>query len=186
MPHATSMQTTQVNVCGIVKLNPRISTWMHATPEQRTEYIAGNESLVDHLGGIVRKYGGLSESEIISECANSENPQYFSPSEFFRILDDLEESDMTLEELLSEKYCVQCKHVVKTYWELESCDKNPKGLLEEPKPHGNEIQGTPTCEDDYCNPKYTKLNEKEITKEYILQHSVFERCSICNQFMESQ
>ncbi len=88
----------------------------------------------------------------------------------------------------SQKFCPQCKKNVETYWELLFCDKNIEGLSENLGSHGNEIDGTTTCEDDYCNPSETQveLSDDPIERaEYINTHEVFERCSNCHQFWES-
>ena len=85
------------------------------------------------------------------------------------------------------KYCSDCEKQVETYWELWSCDKNPEGLSDGLKNHGNIIGDMSTCEDDYCKPTdgevelQTDPKEKE---EYIRTHEVNERCSECHQMME--
>lgn len=95
--------------------------------------------------------------------------------------------------VLTEKLCRQCDKKVETYWELLFCDKNPNGVTmgKECKDHGNEIDGTTTCEDDYCHPseevivKLSELTDENTEKiEYIRTHEVNERCGECHQFME--
>ena len=61
-------------------------------------------------------------------------------------------------------------------WELWCCDKNPKGVIPEP-PHGNEIDGTITCTDEYCNPRDEHLENP--TEEYIRTHEAHSRCTKC-------
>ena len=79
------------------------------------------------------------------------------------------------------KFCGDCNKQVETYWELAYCDKNPEGLLTEPMKHGNEIDGTITCEDDYCNPGRQVVENP--TEEYIKTHEVEERCKECDQYI---
>lgn len=69
-----------------------------------------------------------------------------------------------------------------TYYQLWFCDKNPKGLLNNPKPHGNEIDGVTTCEDDYCRP-----NTKIIgyPSDYFLNtHECVEKCTECGNIID--
>lgn len=91
----------------------------------------------------------------------------------------------TIQELHTDKYCADCEKIVETYWELWSCDKNPEGLTKPPMPHGNIIDDTITCDDEYCNPTDGEVDKSEITPEYVRTHEVHERCCECDQFMES-
>ncbi len=89
------------------------------------------------------------------------------------------------QKLTQRKMCNNCGTEVKTWWELECCNMNPEGLVKEPMPHGNEIEGTTTCEDEYCDPRYPEIDDSEITEKYVKEHSVHERCCECQQFMEA-
>lgn len=91
----------------------------------------------------------------------------------------------TIQELHASKYCADCGKIVETYWELCSCDRNPTGLSDPPTEHGNNIDGTITCEDDYCNPCFDEVDKEMISPDYIMSHEVNERCCECGQFMES-
>lgn len=62
-------------------------------------------------------------------------------------------------------------------WEIWGCDKNPEALIPEPKDHGNEIEGTITCDDDYCHPFDEIVDEP--TEEYIRTHECHSRCTKC-------
>lgn len=64
-------------------------------------------------------------------------------------------------------------------WELWTCDKNLKGEIPEPIPHGNSIEGTTTCEDDYCSPT-TEVLDYIPSDEFIRTHECHSRCSSCN------
>lgn len=63
------------------------------------------------------------------------------------------------------------------------CKMNPDGKIPQIKPHGNEIDGVTTCEDDYCQPD-TCVIDKPLTPEYISHHEVHERCSECHQMQD--
>lgn len=67
------------------------------------------------------------------------------------------------------------------YYELWSCNKNPEGRTDkefmENYDHGNDIDGTTTCEDDYCNPQYERIEPTD--QNYIENHEVHERCGLC-------
>lgn len=81
-----------------------------------------------------------------------------------------------------------------TWWQICSCDKNPEGLIPQPKTHGNiQDDGSTLCEDDYCSPRtdFIILNEDEddndySSENYIKTHEVHERCSKCNQIQEAR
>lgn len=62
-------------------------------------------------------------------------------------------------------------------WEIWACDKNPKGIIPEPKNHGNEIDGMITCSDEYCSPR--DISVEDPTDEFIRTHEVHSRCSKC-------
>jgi hypothetical protein len=64
------------------------------------------------------------------------------------------------------------------YWELWFCNKNPEGLRNEPREHGNIIDGTITCSDDYCHPD--TATEQQITAEQYNKHEYHGRCSKCH------
>ncbi len=87
---------------------------------------------------------------------------------------------MTSEELTFKKYCHECKEVQETYWELNYCEKNPEGI-DIFTEHGNDE----TCEDEYCNPESTAVENKDITIPYIKSHAVHERCVQCHQYFDS-
>ncbi len=63
-------------------------------------------------------------------------------------------------------------------WEVWTCVKNPHGIIPEPNDHGNEIDGTITCDDDYCQPTDLQL-EGTPTDEFIRTHEAHSRCSKC-------
>ncbi len=62
-------------------------------------------------------------------------------------------------------------------WEIWACDKNPEGIIPEPKNHGNEIDGMVTCSDEYCNPRDIAVEDP--SDEFIKTHEVHSRCNKC-------
>ena len=91
-------------------------------------------------------------------------------------------SSLCKAELTSKKYCHECNEVQKTYWELNHCKKNPKGIdLFSCDEHGNDG----TCEDAHCSPESTPVESKDINPKYLKEHSVYERCVQCHQYFDS-
>jgi len=88
---------------------------------------------------------------------------------------------LTGDELTSKKYCHECEEIQDTYWELNFCDKNPQGIDVPTIQHGNDD----TCEDGYCNPESFTVESKHITKQYVKEHAIFERCTQCHQYFDS-
>ena len=69
------------------------------------------------------------------------------------------------------------------YYEVWFCEKNPDGLLDgAAMPHGNEINGTTTCEDDYCRPDTKAIDDP--SDEYMKTHEGVERCTKCHNMTE--
>jgi hypothetical protein len=64
------------------------------------------------------------------------------------------------------------------YYELWFCDKNPEGVCDVKEPHGNEIDGVTTCEDDYCRPDTAVVDDP--TDEYLKTHECVQRCTECD------
>jgi len=71
-------------------------------------------------------------------------------------------------QLTGKKYCHECMEIQVSYWELNHCKKNPKGIDVFAEEHGNNN----TCEDGYCNPESITVEQKDITKQYIKEHAV--------------
>ena len=105
-------------------------------------------------------------SEIVTECLKS------SP---------YNQDALTDEQLTWKKYCHECHEIQETYWELNFCDKNPDGIDIDTPYHGNDDM----CEDDYCNPDSVPVDDEKITKQYVKEHAVFERCVQCHQYFDS-
>jgi len=87
---------------------------------------------------------------------------------------------LTGDELTSKKYCHECEEIQETYWELNFCDKNPKGIDIQTN-HGNDD----TCEDGYCNPESFIVESKDINDAFVKNHAVYERCVTCHQYFDS-
>ncbi len=102
------------------------------------------------------------------------------------LVDDILEAIPTNNyELTRPRHCPDCKKIVKTYWELLFCDKNPKGenTVAMGERHGNVKDGTIRCEDGYCNPQESICEPSEINQVYVDTHSVNQRCMECDQFL---
>lgn len=104
--------------------------------------------------------------------------------ETIELLFDIIKSDLYQE--TKPKFCPQCQEITASYFELDTCDKNPEGLVNCSIEHGNDIEGTITCEDDYCNPQYEAIDPEDIESvQWLKDHEVHERCSSCEQFREA-
>lgn len=105
-------------------------------------------------------------SEIVTECLKSKP---YAPH------------TMSKEELISKKYCHECKEIQETYWELNFCEKNPEGTDVLVEDHGNDN----TCKDEYCNPESIPVEKESVSESYIKEHAVYERCVKCHQYFDS-
>lgn len=92
-----------------------------------------------------------------------------------------DQDKLTEGQLESKKFCHECDEIRQTYWELNFCDKNPKGIDVFTKEHGNDD----TCEDGYCHPESVTVETEHITKQYVKEHAVYERCAQCHQYFDS-
>ena len=119
------------------------------------------------------------ESISESTLTDSQIDQFFE--------DGYDTTTMSNEQLNGKKYCPKCNRIEGTYWEVFKCDKNPDGLIEGLKEHGNIHEGTNCveCTDEYCNP-IDEVVDKPVTREYINIHAVVERCSSCQNYLASQ
>lgn len=95
---------------------------------------------------------------------------------------------LTAEQITSKKYCHECQEIQGIYWELNHCEKNPQGIdlfADHGNGNNNNNGDDNTCEDRYCNPKSTVIEEQYITPQYIARHAVYERCVQCHQYLDS-
>jgi len=81
------------------------------------------------------------------------------------------------------KYCGNCDKNQIVYWEIWYCDKNPDGLSSGMGNHGNDIDGTTTCEDNYCRPQTDQVDNDKINEEYVKTHEVHPRCRVCDHLI---
>lgn len=127
-----------------------------------------------------------STAERISDVIGESFPEDLMNVMYYTILDLLKSKKYDVDkmsdaEIYSKKYCHECNEVQETYWEINYCEKNPKGIDVFTGEHGNDD----TCEDGYCNPESDVVEDETITIQYVKNHAVYERCSKCHQYFDS-
>ena len=91
--------------------------------------------------------------------------------------------------MIANAECSNCG-IQQVYFEIWFCDKNPQGLNDLDVDHGNEIEGTITCEDDYCRPDTRRADEidemktKEESEHFVWEHEGSFRCSKCHSIID--
>lgn len=81
------------------------------------------------------------------------------------------------------KVCPECRRAGEdVYQVVPACDFNPRGLADGFLiPHGNIIDGTTTCEEDYCHPRDIPLDVfRESEGARAIPQEVFTYCRACN------